>query len=313
MQQCDIVGTGGDHHSTFNISTTSSILASSLLLVAKHGNRASTSKSGSADVLACLPLPNNTPSPQLPVVTPSLLPEIYAKTNYAFLFAPNFHRGMRHAAPIRKEMPNPTIFNLLGPLTNPVEPLIEARMIGVKHRDLVPVFAEALRLNGARKALVVCGEEDLDEISCAGPTKCARLTSILTGPETEDPSSVKIEAFTLSPNDFGLPTHPLNTVSPGLTPDENASILYRLLSNQLEPEDPILHFVLMNTAALFVVAGVCDGESQEVITEVGPGGGRWKEGVRLARLAVTEGRALEMVERFAKCTALAAGSSAARN
>jgi anthranilate phosphoribosyltransferase len=241
-------------------------------------------------------------------VSPTNLAQIYEKTNYAFLFAPNFHKGMKYIAPVRKEMPNPTIFNLLGPLTNPVEQALEARMIGVKKADLVPVFAEALKLNGARKALVVCGAEDLDEISIAGKTHCARLREFQHGPtDVEGHRPVEIEYFTLEPKDFGIPAHPLSTVSPGLTPEENASILERLLTNQLPQDDPILHFCLINTAALFVVAGVCDEDEEETIKEVGPGGGRWKDGVRLARRAISSGKAMEMIRGFAEATnALAA-------
>jgi len=209
---------------------------------------------------------------------------------------------MKHIAPVRKEMPNPTIFNLLGPLTNPVEAVLEARMIGVKKRDLVEVFAEALKLNGAKKAMVVCGAEDLDEISCAGKTYCARLHETRGHRDAEGGREVEIEHFTLEPEDFGLPAHPLNTVSPGLTPEENASILHRLLTNQLQEDDPILHFVLMNTAALFVVAGVCETDEAETIKEVGPGGGRWKEGVRLAKMAISSGKAFEMIRGFAEIT-----------
>jgi len=265
--------------------------------MAKHGNRASTSKSGSADVLASIKTPKQ---PKLEAVTPATLSQVYERTNYAFLFAQNFHLGMRHVAAVRKEMPNPTIFNLLGPLANPAESLIEARVIGVKKTDLVPVFAEALRLSGVKKAMVVCGAEHLDEVSCAGKTYCARLKETSTG--------VSIEEFTISPEDFGLPAHPLSTVSPGLTPEENAGILSRLLRNELSPDDPILDFVLMNTASLFVIAGVCDGDTSafgdhgEVVKETGPGNGRWKEGVRLARLAVTSGRAMEMLKGFAEVT-----------
>ena len=313
-RQCDIVGTGGDGHSTFNISTASSIIASSLLLIAKHGNRASTSKSGSADVLAAMRLPAQ---PRLEAVDPAALAQIYATTNYAFLFAPNFHKGLRHVAATRREMPCPTIFNLLGPLTNPVEAAIEARVIGVKRRDLVPVFAEALRLNGASKGMVVCGAEDLDEISCAGPTHCARLTLVGEArDEDERGADVRIDEFRLSPGDFGLPEHPLSTVSPGGTPEENAAILTRLLADGMPADDPILHFVLLNVAALFVVAGVCDegGASAfagqgDAVREVGPGGGRWKEGVRLARLALSSGGALRSLRGFAEVTQRLSGSA----
>ncbi len=166
-QQCDIVGTGGDSHHTFNVSTSASIIASSLLLVAKHGNRASTSKSGSADLLAHTTATATSAqsqpqslTPDIAAVTPTTLAELYERTNYGFLFAPVFHPGMRYVAPIRKELGWRTIFNLLGPLANPVEAAIEARLVGVARRDLGPVFAEALKMSGARKALIVCGEEE---------------------------------------------------------------------------------------------------------------------------------------------------------
>ena len=114
---CDIVGTGGDGHSTFNISTTSSILASSLLLLSKHGNRASSSTCGSADLLQAI----KPRAPDIENLTAELLPSVYQKSNYAFLFAPKIHPGMRHVAPVRKDLGFRTIFNLLGPLVNPVE------------------------------------------------------------------------------------------------------------------------------------------------------------------------------------------------
>ncbi|KAH6663848.1 glycosyl transferase [Halenospora varia] len=291
---CDIVGTGGDSHHTFNISTTSSILASSLLLLSKHGNRASTSKSGSADLLnATLPT-----APNLMAVTPESIAKVYEKSNYAFLFAPVFHPGMKYVAPIRKELGWRTIFNLLGPLANPVEGNIEARLLGVARRDIGPVFADALKMSGARKAMVVCGEEDLDEISCAGKTYCWRLVDRSTAPDSST-NNVDIESFTISAADFGLPPHALEDVSPGKEPHENAQILTKLLQGQLPRDDPIFHFVLMNTAALFVVSGICEadtsdmghGDDGKVITERGPGGGRWKEGVRRARWAVESGEA----------------------
>ncbi|KAI2611922.1 anthranilate phosphoribosyltransferase [Hypoxylon sp. NC1633] len=296
---CDIVGTGGDSYNTFNISTTSSILASSLLLLAKHGNRASTSKSGSADLLMNMqPLPA-----QLGRITPSTISTVYAQTNYAFLFAPVFHPGMRHVASIRKELGWRTIFNLLGPLSNPLGDAIEARMLGVARSDLGPVFAEALRIAGARKGLVVCGAEQLDEISCAGPTLCWQLVQHASG-------AVDVEHYTLEPADFGLGAHPLDTVSPGREPHENAEILRKILQNEMPPNDPILEFVLLNTAAFFVASGICEadtssmgpGDDGKVIRERGPGGGRWKEGVRRARWTIESGEAWKQWNAFAEVT-----------
>ncbi|KAK7535813.1 anthranilate phosphoribosyltransferase-like protein [Phyllosticta citribraziliensis] len=320
---CDIVGTGGDSHNTYNVSTTSSILASSLLRLSKHGNRSSTSKSGSADLLD-----NTKPrAPVLSAVNPDTLATIYNETNYAFLFAPTFHPAMKYVAPIRKELGWRTIFNLLGPLTNPVESLIEARVIGVARRDVGPVFADVLKLAGAKKALIICGNEDLDELSCAGPSQCwmlkERPNPEFRGPKDEEDeeyttsdddapprSIVDIEHFEVTPEDFALPRHPLNTVSPGKEAHENAEILLKLLKNQLPRDDPILDFVLINTAALFVASGICEadesnmgaGDDGKVITERGPGGQRWKEGVRRARWAVESGEAFKQWESFVAVT-----------
>lgn len=242
--------------------------------------------------------------PKLETVGPDALAKVYSETNYAFLFAPNFHKGLRHVSGLRKELAHPTIFNLLGPLTNPAESVIEARVIGVKKRDLVPVYAEALRLHGIKKAMIVCGDEDLDEISCAGPTHCARLIEH----ETSSGTHVDIDRFMLEPADFGLPSHPLSTVSPGRTPEANAEVLTKLLNDQMAPDEPVLHFVLLNTAALFAISGACDGDTSAfndgvtVITESGPGNGRWREGVSLARRAISTGRALDMLRRFTALT-----------
>lgn len=309
---CDIVGTGGDGHSTFNVSTAASIVASSSLLLSKHGNRASSSTSGSADLVQAL-----TSKAAIEAVTAEMLPRVYAKSNYAFLFAPIFHPGMRHVAPIRKDLGFRTIFNLLGPLANPVEGLIEARVVGVATQELGPVFAEALRLSGARKAMVVCGAENLDEISCAGKTFCWRLVErsnpafqgsrneeddeITTSDEEAPPRTmVTIEEFVLEPQDFGLPTHALADVLPGRMPHENAERLMDLLKNESAKDDPTLDFVLMNTAALLVISGICEADNSSIgemdagkpVVERGPGGGRWKEGVRRARSAIESKAAL---------------------
>ena len=316
---CDIVGTGGDGHSTFNVSTTSSIIASSLLLLSKHGNRASSSTSGSADLLKAIkPI-----APDIEAVTSESLPFIYQTTNYAFLFAPKFHPGMGYVAPIRKDLGIRTIFNILGPLVNPLEGIIEARIVGVAERDLGAVFAEALRLSGARKAMVVCGAENLDEISCAGRTYCWRLIELpnseFRGSKDEGDDGfiisndggqarhiVEIEHFELSPSDFGLLPHKLTDVSPGKLPEENAETLIKLLGNEMAPNAPVLDFVLINTAALFTISGICDadtsamgyGDDGKVVRERGPGGLRWREGVRRARWAIESGQALAALEGF---------------
>jgi len=258
-------------------------------------------------------------APNLQAVTAETLAQVYAETNYAFLFAPNFHPGMKYAAAVRRGLGLRTIFNLLGPLANPVDWALEARLVGVAYQELGPVFVEALRLSGAKKALVVCGQEDLDEISCAGKTNCWMLREVRnpafkqSSGRSEDgdestsdddaPSefTCALEIFQLEAADFGLPSHPLSEVGGGKLPKENAAKLLSILRNELKPDDPILHFVLMNVAALLVISGICDAdtcETGEVVRERGPGGGRWKEGVRKARWCLESGEALKELEKF---------------
>lgn len=255
-------------------------------------------------------------APQLDRVRPDTLARVYSATNYAFLYAPVFHPAMRHVAAVRRQLPWPTLFNLMGPLTNPVDAgpgddspsLLEARVVGVRRRDLGPKFAEALRMAGARKALVVCGEEDLDEISCAGPTHCWRLRPAEAG--VDEDHDIVVDYFLLRPDDFGLSSHALSEVRPGMEPAENAALLARVLNGELHDDEPLLHFVLMNTAALFVASGICEADTSEmghgddgvVIRERGPGGGRWKEGVRRARWAIESGEAARQWASFVDIT-----------
>lgn len=292
-------------------------------MMAKHGNRAQTSFSGSADVLNAIePVP-----PKISAVNASNIAKVYEKTNYSFLFAPNFHPGMMYANPVRRGLGIRTIFNLMGPLANPVDWALEARVVGVAYQSLGPVFADALRLGGAKKAMVVCGEEDMDEISCAGKTNCWKLSEYPnpaykgssndddddanTSDEEAPPRTlVKLETFQLHPSDFGLPTHPLSDVYGRKMPKDNAAKLMSILRNELPRDDPILVFVLMNVAALLVISGICEadtsnlgpGDDGKVITERGPGGGRWKEGLRRARWAIESGEALKSFEKFIEVT-----------
>ena len=303
---CDIVGTGGSSHQTYNISTTASLIASSLLLMSKHGNKAQTSVSGAADILSAI-----TPTPPNLLASNAVnVPKIYETSSYAFLFAPNFHPGMRFAAPLRKDMGIRTIFNLLGPLTHPIEELVEARVVGVTEGALGPIFAEALRISGTkkapgmRKAMVVSGREGLDEISCAGLTECWMLHEVRS--DTGRYQQMGIEHFQLQPSDFGFPCHPLSAIRGGDSPKDNAVILMQLLQGKLNEDDPIVQVVLMNAAAVLVVSGICDSEASSmaegddgiVIEERGPGMGRWKEGVRRARWAVESGTALKSLRAF---------------
>jgi len=287
-------------------------------MIAKHGNNSSTSLSGSADLLQHA-------KPKAPVIaatTERTLPQIYEKTNYAFLYAREWHPGMKYGATVRKEVPVRTIFNLLGPLANPVHDtgFVEARILGVARRDIGPNFAEALRLSGAKKAFVVCGDENLDEFSCAGPTHCWYIhesdRSHVEEENGKERKQVDITQLTMSPEDFDLPRHPLSDVHGGKGPAENAEILMKILRNELPEDHPVLHFVLINTACLLTVSGICEadechmgpGDDGEVIKERGPGGLRWKEGLRRARWCITSGAALREFEGFIEATnAIASG------
>lgn len=297
-------------------------------MIAKHGNNSSTSLSGSADLLQHA-LPR---APVIAATTERTLPRIYEQTNYAFLYAREWHPGMRFAAATRKEVPVRTIFNLLGPLANPVHDtgLVETRILGVARKDIGPNFAEALRLSGAKKAMVVCGEENLDEISCAGATRCWYIhqgapshthstngddggtasNGAATANGNGETNQTTIEELLIHPSDFGLPLHPLETVHGGKGPAENAAILMKILRNELPPNHPVLEFVLLNTACLLTVSGICEAETSHmgegddgvVIKERGPGGLRWKEGLRRARWCVESGAALREWEGFVEAT-----------
>ncbi|ORX65979.1 glycosyl transferase [Linderina pennispora] len=222
----DIVGTGGDGWNTFNISTTSSLVAAAAgLRVAKHGSRASSSNCGSADLLESLGF-------ALDYITPSDVATLLSEYKFCFLFASTFHPSMRYLAKTRRDLGFPTPFNVLGPLTNPVVP--NRAVIGVHSKALGPVMAEALKILGHRNYAVVCGDENLDEISIAGDTHVWHLRE-----------SGNVDYYTINPErDFGVPTHPL-TEAAGSTLEENKATLQRLLGNKLIDGDvAIRDFVL---------------------------------------------------------------------
>ncbi|KAI8092958.1 anthranilate phosphoribosyltransferase [Halteromyces radiatus] len=264
----DIVGTGGDGHDTYNVSTTASIVAAGAgAKVAKHGNRAASSKSGSADLMEAHGC-------HIGLVEPEQVASILDKTNFCFLFSQTYHPAMKHVASLRKEIGIPTVFNLLGPMSNPAKP---ARVVvGVHSPQIGSLMANALKLTGVRGALVVCGNEKLDEISPSGDTNYWRVH------ENGD-----ITTGTLHPTtDFGLATHPLAEVKGGDC-YENAKTLDRLLNNQLPEGDPILDFVLLNAAALLVVGGVASD---------------FKDGVNKAKESIQSGKAKSVLEAFRVAT-----------
>ncbi|BGP18112.1 hypothetical protein JCM10213_004215 [Rhodosporidiobolus nylandii] len=263
---CDIVGTGGDGHNTFNVSTTAGIVAAGAgLRVYKHGNKAATSSSGSADILLSLGCPVTT-------LPPTSLATVARSSPFLFLFAPLYHPSMVRVAPIRKQLPFPTVFNALGPLINPAKP--GAMIVGVHSPYLGPIFAEALRITGVKRAWVVCGKEGLDEISIAGET------------DVWDLNGSTITQRVISPSQFGLSPSPLSSVTGG-TPLENSLLLLRLLNGELPDTDPVENFVVLNAAALLLVAGKARDE---------------KEGVEMARRSLREGGAKSALEAFRKAS-----------
>ncbi|KAI5121346.1 hypothetical protein M0805_000654 [Coniferiporia weirii] len=260
----DIVGTGGDGHNVFNVSTTAAVVAAGAgARVCKHGSKASTSSSGSADLLQSLGCLFTPPTADTPMHI--------ARIPFTFILAPHYHPAMAFIAPYRKALPFRTVFNILGPLINPAHP--HGLVLGVAEKDLGETFARSLRDSGVERALVVCGAEGLDEISCAGETHAWEL------------KDGEIAEHTLHPSQFGLRVHSLAHVAGG-TPEENSVTFKTLLTSGAQiPEalEPVLEFVLLNAAALLVVAGVASD---------------YKDGVRLARESVTSGKAWDALQKF---------------
>ncbi|MEZ8965286.1 anthranilate phosphoribosyltransferase [Vibrio breoganii] len=205
----DIVGTGGDGSNTFNISTTAAFVAAAVgLKVAKHGNRGVSSKSGSSDLLDSFGI-NLAMSAE---DTRKAVDDI----GVAFLFAPQYHQGVRHAMPVRQALKTRTIFNILGPLINPARPNIE--LMGVYDESLVAPIAETMQQMDMKRAAVVHGS-GLDEVAIHGTTTVAEI------------KDGKIEHYTLTAEDFGLNSHPLEALKGG-TPEENRTIVTDLLSGK---------------------------------------------------------------------------------
>ena len=229
----DCVGTGGDGANTINISTTAAILAAACgLKMAKHGNRSVSSMSGSADLLEAFGVNL--------MMSPEVASECLAKANLCFLFAPAYHLGFKHAAPVRKAMGVRTLFNILGPLVNPAKP--DIMLLGVYTPTLLKVIAQALQLTGVKRAWVVHGS-GLDEIALHGETQ---LIEIKDGQLTEK---------NVTPADFGLDSYTLEDIKGG-TPQENADIIRAILSGEGQPAHNAA--VLINCAALLYLHGKAD-------------------------------------------------------
>ncbi len=258
----DTCGTGGDGKNTFNVSTAAAfVTAGAGVVVAKHGNRAASSAAGSADVLEALGARIT--------LTPQQVKSCIAQSGIGFMFAQSFHPAMKFAGPLRAQLPIRTVFNILGPLTNPAA--AKRQVLGVARRDLADLVAGALLRLGSRRALVVCGLEGLDEISIAGPSLVLQV---------EDG---QITRRTVRPADFGLAEHPLETVGGG-DPAHNARIITSVLSGRA---GPARDFVLLNAAAALVAGGRAD---------------ELAGALEIAADSVDSGRARSTLDRFIAAT-----------
>lgn len=229
----DIVGTGGDGAHTFNISTASMFVAAACgAKVAKHGGRSVSSKSGSADVLEALGVNINQ--------TPEQIAASIDATGIGFMFAPNHHGAMKHAAPVRRELGVRTIFNILGPLTNPAG--AERQVLGVFHPDLVGILIRVLQRLGAKRAITVYGLEGLDEISTSGRTMIGELRD------------GQIHEYEVHPEDFNLPVHDLKVLQVGNVEESKAMLFAALEGKHAAARD----IVALNAGASLYVAGLAD-------------------------------------------------------
>ncbi len=253
----DTAGTGGGP-STFNISTTAALIAAGAgCAVAKHGNRSNTSKSGSADLLEALGVRID--------LTPEQVVRCIEETGFGFMFAPAHHAAMKHVIPVRKELAVRTIFNFLGPLTNPAG--ASRQLLGVSDRRYQETIAEALAGLGCTHALVVAAEDGLDELTISG---ASRVIEVRNG---------RTEEWYLSADEVGLAESPLETIAGG-EPADNAAITRAVLAGERGPHRDV---ALLNAGAAIYVAGEADGIDA---------------GVQLATAAVDGGVAAEMLERL---------------
>ncbi len=258
----DIVGTGGDASHTFNISTASMFVAAAAgARVAKHGGRSVSSTSGSADVMEAMGAYIG--------LNPQQVADCLAETGIGFMFAPHHHTAMKHAAPVRRELGVRTIFNILGPLTNPAG--APNQLLGVFHPDLVGIQVRVLQRLGSEHVMVVYGMNGMDEISLSGETLVGEL------------KDGQVREYTVHPSDFGLPVYDSRVLKVAST-QESVQCIQRALANE---DGPVRDIVLLNAGAALYCAGVA--------ASVG-------EGVRRAREAVASGAAMAKLSQFVSAT-----------
>ncbi|NOU63010.1 anthranilate phosphoribosyltransferase [Paenibacillus sp. LMG 31461] len=258
----DTCGTGGDGADTFNISTTAAIVASAGgIRVAKHGNRAMSSKSGSADVLEALGVKITLSGEQAA--------KCLERTGICFMFAQAYHQSMKHVAAPRKELGFRTVFNLLGPLTNPAG--ADRQVLGVFDRTKTEMLAQSLQALGLKRAMVVASEDGLDEFSISAPTKVSELKSDL------------ISTYTITPDDLGLRAHSIKDVAGG-DASLNAEIIRHIFAGE---KGPYRDIVLANAAACFYVTGHV---------------GTLQQGVKFAADVIDSGRAEQKLQDLIQYT-----------
>jgi anthranilate phosphoribosyltransferase len=258
----DIVGTGGDASHTFNISTASVFVAAAAgARVAKHGGRSVSSTSGSADVMEALGARID--------LSPAEVAVCLAETGVGFMFAPNHHSSMKHAAPVRRELGVRTIFNILGPLTNPAG--APNQLMGVFHPDLVGIQVRVLQRLGSEHVMVVYGMNGMDEISLSGETLVGEL------------KDGEVREYAVHPSDFGLPVYDSRVLRVA-NQQESVGCIRRALGNE---DGPIRDVVLLNAGAALYCAGVAT-----TVTD----------GVKRAREAVASGAAAAKLEQFVTVT-----------
>jgi anthranilate phosphoribosyltransferase len=258
----DTCGTGGDASGTFNISTaTALVIAGAGVRVAKHGNRSISSKCGSADVMEALGVNIDLP--------PARIAACLRETGVAFLFAPAMHSAMKYVQPARRELRLRTVFNLLGPLTNPAR--ASAQVVGVYSSELVEKLAQALSELGLRRALVVHGRDGLDEITISGPSKVAEVRN------------GQVHVYEVAPEDFGLQRAALDNIAGG-DAQQNAAIVRAILDGERSCRRDV---VLLNAAAALVAAGHAD---------------RISDAVPLAAFAIDSGHARQRLQLFVEFT-----------
>lgn len=258
MDVLEIVGTGGDNAHSFNISTTSALVAAAGgVKVAKHGNRAASSRCGTADCLEALDV-NIDQSPEKCV-------ELLEKVGMCFFFAQKYHTSMKYVGGIRKELGIRTVFNILGPLTNPASPNMQ--LLGVYDESLVEPLARVLANLGVKKGMVVYGTDKLDEISASSPTFICEF------------NQGEYKTYTITPEDFGLITCKKEDLTGG-TPEENAAITLSVLKGEKEPKR---NAVLLNAGAALYIGGKAES---------------FAEGIELAGRLIDDGSALAKLEAF---------------